>query len=127
MKIIGIDYGKKNIGISTIKKNIIIPLKIIIKKKIIFFLKKYNKLKIIFIIGIPKTINKKKFYHQIKNFICILKLNFPQNKIFKQNEKYSSKIGYNLIYNGNFKKKKKIDQLSSNIILNNFINEISKI
>ena len=135
--ILGIDYGKKRTGIAVTD-----PLKIIASsfqtietKLLIDFLRKFveqNNVDSI-VIGLPRQ--KDHSFSDIENeiqiFISKLKKILPKLKIFRHDERYTSKMAKKIILNVKTKKslrmkKELVDSVSATIILQSYLEKNSK-
>ena len=135
--ILGIDYGKKRTGIAVTD-----PLKIIASsfqtietKLLIDFLRKFveqNNVDSI-VIGLPRQ--KDHAFSDIENeiqiFISKLKKILPKLKIFRHDERYTSKMAKKIILNVKSKKslrmkKELVDSISATIILQSYLEKNNK-
>ena len=135
--ILGIDYGKKRTGIAVTD-----PLKIIASsfqtiesKLLIDFLRKFveqNNVDSI-VIGLPRQ--KDHSFSDIENeiqiFISKLKKILPKLKIFRHDERYTSKMAKKIILNVKSKKslwmkKELVDSVSATIILQSYLEKNNK-
>ena len=111
--LIGIDYGEKRTGLAYTDPNKIIAtgLKSILTKDVIKFLGAYfEKVEVeMLIIGKPiqKDGKPSNVEEKIKKFIKNIKTNFPEIKIDRYDERYTSKIARNFIKEFGIKKKDK--------------------
>ena len=130
--LIGIDFGIKRTGLSHTDPNNIIAsgLKNLPTKDVISFLKAQFKIEDIesFVIGKPlqKDGSPSDLEYHIKDFIELLKQNFPNQKIERYDERFTSKIAFNSMVEGGLKKhqlanKGLIDQISATIILQSYL------
>ena len=129
-KILGIDFGKKRIGlaITDSQKIIASPLETIENKEIFNFLEVFLKNEEIeaIVLGDPKT-NKnthndlisdlKKFHQKLKRF------NVPIHFV---DERFTSKIAFRMIIDANIKKMKRrnkslVDKVSASLILETYL------
>ena len=135
--ILGIDYGKKRTGIAVTD-----PLKIIassfqtIKTKLLIdFLRKFveqNNVDSI-VIGLPrqKDYSFSDIENEIQIFISKLKEILPKLKIFRHDERYTSKMAKKIILDVKSKKslrmkKELVDSVSATIILQSYLEKNSK-
>ena len=135
--ILGIDYGKKRTGIAVTD-----PLKIIASsfqtietKLLIDFLRKFveqNNVDSI-VIGLPRQ--KDHSFSDIENeiqiFISKLKKILPKLKIFRHDERYTSKMAKKIILDVKSKKslrmkKELVDSVSATIILQSYLEKKNK-
>ena len=135
--IIGIDYGKKRIGLAhTDPKQLIASgLCTLSTPKVIEYLENYMNHTPIekFVVGQPKQKDGK--YSEVENdilkFIIDLQNNFETIPVFRQDERFTSKIAHkSLIESGVDKKRRNdkalVDQISATLILQSFLESISK-
>ena len=135
--ILGIDYGKKRTGIAVTD-----PLKIIASsfqtietKLLIDFLRKFveqNNVDSI-VIGLPRQKNHSfsDIENEIQIFISKLKKILPKLKIFRHDERYTSKMAKKIILNVKTKKslrmkKELVDSVSATIILQSYLEKKNK-
>jgi len=130
--LIGIYYGEKRTGIACTDPDKIIAtgLKTIFTKDVIKFLRAYfEKVEVERLIigkpiqrdGRPSNVEEK-----IKDFIKKIKINFPEVKIDRYDERYTSKIAKNLINESVLKRKVRrdkgiIDKISATLILQSYL------
>ena len=130
--LIGLDFGIKYSGIAITDPNQIIasPLDTCNTNKLIPFLKKYDENEKVdaFIIGKPiqKDGSSSDIEKEILEFINNLKKNFPHKVIYRQDERYTSKISSKVILESGIKKNKRknkrlIDKISATLILQSFL------
>ena len=135
--IIGIDFGKKRIGLAQTDPNQLIAsgLCTLSTPKVIEYLGDYlihtpiDK----FVVGQPKQLDGK--YSAVENdilkFITELQNNFESIPVFRQDERFTSKIAFkSLVEIGANKKTRKdkaiVDQISATLILQSFLESITK-
>ncbi|MDC3115763.1 Holliday junction resolvase RuvX [Bacteroidota bacterium] len=130
-KVIGIDYGKKRIGIaiSDIDQKIAFPLITVENNKPIEILKKiieYQKVATI-VVGVPINLDGS---NTDATEICFkfhlrLKKEFPKINHFVADERLTSKLAKRFLNHSHKKKqrgnKKNVDKISASIILENFL------
>ena len=130
--LIGIDYGEKKTGIAHTDPNKIIAtgLKTILTKDLIKFLEVYFQTVEVEMLIIGEPIQKdgkpSNVETKIKDFIKKIKINFPEIKIDRYDERYTSKIAKNLINELGIKKKMRhdkgiIDKISATLILQSYL------
>ena len=130
--LIGIDYVEKRTGIAYTDPDKIIAtgLKTIMTKDLIKFLEVYFQTVEVetLIIGEPiqKDGKPSNVETKIKDFIKKIKINFPEIKIDRYDERYTSKIAKNLINELGIKKKMRrdkgiIDKISATLILQSYL------
>ena len=131
-KILGLDYGKKRCGISISDKLQIIasPLTTIDTKKLMDFLKEIIVEESIsaIVIGLPKN-NRNNIFELEKTIIDEIKkikILFPNLKIHREDERFTSKLSS--IYLNEITKKRKVkidkknlDKISASIILDSYL------
>ena len=135
-KILGIDFGKKRIGIAITdsKKMFAFPLKTVDNKEIFSFLKEFflNEDIESFVLGESKT--KKNTNNDlitdIKNFSDKLKNEF-RIPVYFVDERFTSKIAFQIILDANVKKMKRrdkslIDKVSASLILETYLKKNKK-
>jgi len=135
--IIGIDYGKKRIGLAhTDPKQLIASgLCTLSTPKVIEYLENYMNHTPIekFVVGQPKQKDGK--YSEVENdilkFIIDLQNNFETIPVFRQDERFTSKIAHKSLIESGVNKKRRndkalVDQISATLILQSFLESISK-
>ena len=131
-RILAIDYGRKRVGIAVTDelKMIANSLTTVHSKDIIIFLKNYtDKEKVeCFVVGEPKQMNGKLSESEkfIKPFIKLLKKEFPDIKIERFDERFTSKIAVRTMVDAGIKKKDRqnkalIDRISATLILQSYL------
>ena len=135
--ILGIDYGKKRTGIALTDplKTIASSFQTIETKLIIDFLRKFveqNNVDSI-VIGLPrqKDYSFSDIENEIQIFIFKLKKILPKLKIFRHDERYTSKMAKKTILEVKSKKslrmkKELVDSVSATIILQSYLEKNSK-
>ena len=130
--LVGIDFGIKRTGLAYTDPNKMIAtgLKNLPTKIVISYIQDYFKNEEVdaFIIGKPiqKDGTPSELENKIKNFILELKKCFPNKKIERYDERYTSKMAKQVIINLGIKKKKRtnkglVDQISATIILQSYL------
>ena len=135
--IIGIDYGKKRIGLAHTdpKQMIASGLCTLSTPKVIEYLENYMNHTPIekFVVGQPKQKDGK--YSEVENdilkFIIDLQNNFETIPVFRQDERFTSKIAHKSLIESGVNKKRRndkalVDQISATLILQSFLESISK-
>lgn len=135
--ILGIDYGEKRTGIAVTDplKIIASSLQTIETKLLIDFLRKFVKQNNVdsIVIGLPRQ--KDQSFSDIENeiqiFISKLKKILPKLKIFRHDERYTSKMAKKTILEVKSKKslrmkKELVDSVSATIILQSYLEKNSK-
>jgi putative Holliday junction resolvase len=131
-RILAIDYGRKRVGIAVTDelKMIANSLTTVHSKDIIIFLKNYTDKESVecFVIGEPKQMNGKLSESEkfIKPFIKLLKKEFPNIKIERFDERFTSKIAVRTMIDAGIKKKDRqnkalIDSISATLILQSYL------
>ena len=130
--LVGIDFGIKRTGLAYTDPNKMIAtgLKNLPTNIVISYIQDYfrNEEVDAFIIGKPtqKDGTPSELENKIKNFILELKKYFPNKKIERYDERYTSKMAKQVIINLGIKKKKRtdkglVDQISATIILQSYL------
>ena len=130
--LVGIDFGTKRTGLSCTDPNQMIAsgLNNLPTAEVLPFLKEYCQRENVdaFVIGqplqrdgMPSSVETK-----IGEFIEALKRSFPNQKIKRYDERFTSKIAMQSLIEGGLKKKKRadkglIDQVSATLILQSFL------
>ena len=130
--LVGIDFGTKRTGLSCTDQNQMIAsgLNNLPTAEVLPFLKEYCQRENVdaFVIGqplqrdgMPSSVETK-----IGEFIEVLKRSFPNQKIERYDERFTSKIAMQSLIEGGLKKKKRadkglIDQVSATLILQSFL------
>lgn len=133
-QILSIDYGKARTGIAVTDDMQIIAsgLTTVETPKLVDFLKKYfseNQVDEI-IIGLPTDLkgNMSDIETEIQKFISIFEKEFPEKKINRLDERFTSKMASFFISQSGKNKKQRqekglIDKVSATIILQNFLEQ----
>ena len=135
-RIMAIDYGQKRVGLAVTDENRIIatPLTTVSAHECINYLKDYvlNNVVDIFVVGLPKQMNNKDSdsVKYINPFIKQLKKNFPEIKIERWDERFTSKMAFQTIIssrNGKQKRQNKalVDTISATIILQSYLESLT--
>jgi len=130
--LVGIDFGIKRTGLAYTDPNKMIAtgLNNLPTNIVISYIQDYFKNEEVdaFIIGKPiqKDGAPSELENKIKNFILELKKYFPNKKIERYDERYTSKMAKQVIINLGIKKKKRtnkglVDQISATIILQSYL------
>ena len=130
--LVGIDFGIKRTGLAYTdpNKTIATGLNNLPTNIVISYIQNYFKNEEVdaFIIGKPiqKDGTPSELENKIKNFILELKKYFPNKKIERYDERYTSKMAKQVIINLGIKKKKRtnkglVDQISATIILQSYL------
>ena len=127
-RIIGIDYGKKRIGLAVTDplKIIASPLNTVKANDFDAFINEYLKSEEIdaFVIGYPVRMNNmpSESVKEINPFIRKLRKRFPEKPVHLADERFTSKIASRAMIEGGLKKKKRqdktiVDRVSAALIL----------
>lgn len=133
-RIIAIDYGKKRTGLAVTDPLRIIAsgLQTVETEKIFLFLKDYfSKEKVeIALIGEPKQMDgtPSESTEIIEKFVQHFKTEFPEIKIERVDERFTSKIASRTLIDSGLKKKKRqdkalVDEISATIMLQDYLNK----
>lgn len=137
-RIIGIDYGKKRIGLAVTDPLQIFasPLDTVNPDSFFTFIEDYLKTEIIdaFVIGYPVQMNNKpsESVKQIDPFIKKLKRIFPGKPVYLADERFTSQMAMKTMIDGGVKKsgrrdKSLVDKISASIILQSYLDNRSNI
>mgnify|MGYP001471132708 FL=1 len=135
--ILGIDYGKKRTGIAVTDplKTIASSFQTVETKLLIDFLREFIKKNNVdsIVIGLPrqKDYSFSDIENEIQIFISKLKKILPKLKIFRQDERYTSKMAKKIISEVVSKKslrrkKELVDSVSATIILQSYLEKNNK-
>jgi putative Holliday junction resolvase len=135
-RILGIDYGKKRIGIAITDplKIFASPLNTIAAQEFDNFIDGFLKTEIVdaFVIGYPVKMNNQpsESVNYINPFIKKLKKRFPEKEIFLVDERFTSQMAFKTMIDGGVKKserqnKSMVDKISASIILQSFLDNRS--
>ncbi len=135
--IVGIDYGSKRTGLATTDPMQIIASSLITlpTTEVISFLKTYSDQAPIeaFVVGQPiqKDGSSSFVEIQIAQFITALESEFPNCKVDRYDERFTSKLAVQTILQSGVKKKKRmdktiIDRVSATLILQSYLDYKSK-
>ena len=137
MRILGIDYGCKRTGIATTDPLQIIAtgLETVATTDVESWLDRYMRVENVerIVVGRPLHLNgseSEMMVNHIEPFISRLKKKYPSVIIETFDERYTSKMASNVMIEGGMKKKDrrektKIDKISANILLQNFLEKIT--
>jgi putative Holliday junction resolvase len=136
-RILGIDYGKKRIGLAVTDPLQIFasPLKTIATGEFDNFLAEYEKNELIdeFVIGYPVKLNNEpsESVKYINPFIKRLENSYPGKKIHLVDERFTSWMAFQAMIEGGVKKKARqdksmVDKISASIILQSFLDSRSR-
>jgi RNAse H-fold protein YqgF len=136
-RIIGIDYGKKRVGVAVSDPLCIFAqaLDTIPSAKIIEYLKTYtqNNKVVKFVVGYPMNLNGKpaECAQYVDIFLKQLSKNFPDIPIVLEDERFTSKLAMMAMIEGGVKKmdrreKGAVDKISATLILQSYIDNPNK-
>ncbi len=131
-RILAIDYGSKRVGIAVTDNLRLIAnsLTTVHSKDVITFLENYFKAEVvdIIVVGEPKTLqnNKSDSARFIDPFVVHLQKKFPNKKIERYDERFTSAIAQQTMLLGGLKKKdrqdkKTVDMISATLILQDYM------
>ncbi|UCH13343.1 MAG: Holliday junction resolvase RuvX [Bacteroidales bacterium] len=131
-RVIAIDYGRKRAGLAVTDPLQLISnnLTTIPATEIFSFLTEYFSKEEVdkIVVGYPKNLNNKpsEAVIYINPFIKKLEKLFPDKEIILMDERFTSKIAFKSMIDGNLKKKKRmdkelIDKISANLILQSYL------
>lgn len=130
-----IDYGSKRVGLAVTDPMQIIAtgLTTVHSKDLIDFLKKYFEKEAVecIVVGEPKRMNNQASDSArfIEPFVVHLKRTFPQIKLERIDERFTSKMAFQTMIDGGLKKKDRqnkelVDEISATIILQSYLEQI---
>ena len=131
-RIIGIDYGRKRIGIAVTDplQMFASPLTTIAPAEFDSFMKDYLKNERVesFIIGYPRQMNNlpSESVKYIDPFIRKLKKNYPEIPVHCTDERFTSRMAFRSMIEGGVKKEERkdksmVDRISASIILQSYL------
>ena len=131
-RILAIDYGRKRTGLAVTDPLRIIAtaLETVPSHTLLSFLKAYTQKETVdeFVIGMPKTLKNEdsEIAPLVRNFIEVLKNNFPGKPIHEVDERFTSRIAQRTMIEGGMKKKDRqekgnVDKISATIILQSYL------
>lgn len=135
-RILAIDYGSKRVGLAVSDSLRIIAtgLTTVHSKDLIVFLEDYFKKETvdIIVVGEPKTLqnNKSDSARFIDPFVTHLQRKFPDKKVVRYDERFTSAMAHRTILEAGLKKKdrqdkERVDMISAIIILQDYMNSIT--
>ncbi len=136
-QIMGIDYGKKRVGIAVTDDMQIIAsgLETVDTVRLFDFLKSYyqsNKVDAV-VVGLPTNLQgiASEIEKDILAFIKVFENKFPEIPVYRMDERFTSKLASLYISQSGMSKKKRedkalIDKVSATIILQNYLQQIQK-
>lgn len=131
-RILAIDYGTKRTGIAVTDelKIIAISLATVPTKDLLFFLKKYLPTEKVECLVIGKPVNldgrHSEMEKNIQSFIAEFQKTFPQMKIERMDERFTSQIAQRIIFDSGIGKAKRrdkslADKISAMLILQSYL------
>lgn len=131
-RILAIDYGLKRTGIAVTDDFQIIAsgLTTVTSETVLDFLENYFKTEnvVIVLIGEPKQMNglPSESAVIIEDFVSKFKIKFPQMKIIRTDERFTSKMAFKTMIDSGLSKKKRqnkalIDEIAATIMLQDFL------
>lgn len=132
MRILAIDYGTKRVGIAVTDPGQLIAtgLSTVHSKDIFTFLENYFKKEAVecVVVGEPKRLNNEatQATQHVEGFVKQLRKKFPELKIERMDERFTSKMAFQTMIDGGLKKKDRqnkelVDEISAVIILQSFL------
>jgi putative Holliday junction resolvase len=136
-RVIGIDYGRKRIGLAVSDPAGIFasPLKTVNNQEFFNFIDEFQKKDKIdaFVVGYPMTMNNmpSESVKYTEPFIRKLKSTLPGIPVFLEDERFTSKIAMDAMIAGGMKKKERqikgnVDRISAAVILQSFLDNKTK-
>jgi len=133
-RIIGIDYGKKRVGLAVTDplKIFASPLLTVNTQEFDSFIDEYIKKEQVdgFVVGYAVQMNNtpSESVKYIEPFIKKLKKRFPEKPVYLEDERFTSKIALKTMIDGGVKKtkrqdKKVLDKISASIILQSWLDK----
>jgi len=133
-RIIGIDYGKKRVGLAVTDplKIFASPLITVNTQEFDSYIEEYIKTEQIdgFVVGYAVKMNNtpSESVHYIEPFIRRLKKRFPDKPVYLEDERFTSKIALKTMIDGGLKKKQRqdkkiIDKISASLILQSWLDK----
>ena len=131
-RVIAIDYGLKRVGLAVTDPLRIIatPLTTVQRIDALAFLQRYVQQEPVaaFVVGLPRQLDDQPsaLKASVHTFVEKLQQAFPEQQVFWQDERYTSKLALAGMVAGGFKKKDRrnkanIDKLSATLILQSFL------
>lgn len=136
-RIIGIDYGRKRVGVAASDPLRIFAsaLETVPSANIIEFLQKYAQSETIerFVVGYPVNMDNKpsQAAKDVEAFLNLLKKKFPGIPVSLEDERFTSVLAHRAMIEGGMKKKDRmnkssVDKLSAAIILQTYLDRVRK-
>ncbi len=134
-RLLALDYGKRRTGIAITDEMQLIAsgLTTVDTDDLMVFLKAYLDVEKVtgFVVGEPKQMNNLPSESEalIKPFIKKLAMQFPQIPIYRQDERFTSKMAIQSLVEAGVKKKQRrnkalVDEVSATLILQAYLNKI---
>lgn len=131
-RIIGIDFGRKRIGLAVSDPLGIFasPLETVASAKIIDYLKTYAEKETIvrFVVGMPVNMNgaPSEAAADVKVFLPLLSKHFPEVEVVLEDERFTSVLAHRAMIDGGMKAsrrrdKTEVDKISASIILQTYL------
>jgi len=131
-RIIAFDYGRKRVGIAVTDPQQIIAtgLTTVPSGEVFNFLAEYLKKEVVecFVVGLPKQMDNSpsEAEKDIQPFVNRLKKLYPQIKLVRVDERFTSKMAFQTMIDGGLKRKARqnkalIDEISATIILQSYM------
>ena len=131
-RIIGIDYGRKRVGVAVSDPLGIFAsaLETVPAAKIVEYLKNYTSIEKVvrFVVGYPMNLNNKpaEAAKDVDVFLKVLKKQFPEIPVTLEDERFTSQLAMKAMITGGVKKsdrreKGSVDKVSAAIILQTFL------
>ncbi len=133
-RIIGIDYGKKRVGLAVTDplQMFASPLTTVNTQEFNSFIDEYTKTEQVdgYVVGYAVQMNNtpSESVKYIEPFIRKLKKRFPGKPVYLEDERFTSKIAFRTMIDGGVKKKKRqdkkiLDKVSASLILQSWLNK----
>ncbi len=134
-RLMAIDYGSKRVGIAVTDPFQIIAtgLTTVHSKDVIEFLKAYTSKEEVecIIVGEPKRLNNlpSDSARLVDSFVVHLKRSFPEIRVERIDERFTSKMAFQTMIESGLKKKARrnkelVDEISATIILQSWMNKV---
>ncbi|MGN0202523.1 MAG: Holliday junction resolvase RuvX [Candidatus Cryptobacteroides sp.] len=131
-RIIGIDYGRKRVGVAVSDPLCIFasPMETVPGTKIIEYLKKYAQKETVscFVVGYPMNLDNtpSEAAADVKAFLGNLKKAFPEVPVVLEDERFTSVLAHRAMIDGGMKAKDRrdkasVDRISAAIILQSYL------
>ena len=135
-RLIGIDYGRKRVGIAVTDPGQMIAsgLTTVGAHEILVFLQDYTAKEKVdaFIVGLPKQMNNQPSESAgfVNSFVTGLSRKFPDIPVYMVDERFTSKMAVRAMIDGGLKKKQRqnkalVDSISAALILQSYMESIS--